>query len=53
MLARALPQDCTGVHPATPNIACFMYIVFLLFRARIFKCLWGPGIDSKEFRQPI
>jgi hypothetical protein len=19
-----------------------------LYRARIFKCLWGPGIDSKE-----
>jgi len=23
-------------------------MVCTVFRARIFKCLWGPGIDSKE-----
>jgi hypothetical protein len=24
----------------------------ILYRARIFKCLWGPGIDSKEWIPP-
>jgi hypothetical protein len=23
-----------------------------LYRARTFKCLWGPGIDSKELIPP-
>jgi len=26
--------------------------LFLCSRTRIFKCLWGPGIDSKEWIQP-
>ncbi len=26
--------------------------VFQLFWARIFKCLWGPGIDSQEWIPP-
>jgi hypothetical protein len=25
----------------------------ILYRARTFKCLWGPGIDSKEWIPPV
>jgi hypothetical protein len=31
---------------ATPSITCSGYVVFLFTRARIFKLLRSPGIDS-------
>ena len=26
----------------------FCLLIFTEYRARTFKCLWGPGIDAKE-----
>jgi hypothetical protein len=42
--------DKTSPRRKTPQAKhiIFDHKVELLNRARTFKCLWGPGIDSKE-----
>ncbi len=46
------------LRPCTPLFMLWIMYAKLLpvsnipYRARIFKCLWGPGIDSKEWIPP-
>ncbi len=37
-----------GWHHAAGTVHILFIVCTVQYRARTFKCLWGPGIDSEE-----
>jgi hypothetical protein len=44
---------CFNYHDHATSQDRLHKIVTVKYRARIFKCLWSPGIDSKEWIPPV